>query len=33
MAPWVVLTIDSLKDYYRTLSPDPLIVYHRRNEF
>ena len=32
MAPWAITTVDQLKDYYRLRSPNPQVIYHRRND-
>jgi hypothetical protein len=33
MAPWTLMSIDDLKGYYRSRSPDPRLIVHRRNDF
>jgi hypothetical protein len=33
LAPWVILPLDTVIDYYRTRSEKPKLLYHRRKEF
>jgi len=30
MAPWTLMSIDDVKDYYRSLSENPVLLVHRR---
>jgi hypothetical protein len=32
VAPWTVTTIDRLKGYYHTRSPNPKLIFHRRSD-
>lgn len=33
MAPWIITTVDLVKEYYRGRSANPRLIYHRRNDF
>jgi hypothetical protein len=33
VAPWVILPIDTVLDYYRPRSEKPRLIYHRRKDF
>ncbi len=33
LAPWVILPLDTVIDYYRTRSEKPKLLYHRRKDF
>lgn len=33
VAPWVILPLDTVLDYYRTRSEKPRLIYHRRRDF
>lgn len=32
IAPWTIMPIQHLRDYYRLQSEDPRVIYHRRND-
>lgn len=32
VAPWTIMPLDRLKDYYRLQSANPRLIYHRRND-
>jgi hypothetical protein len=32
MSPWAITTVDQLKNFYRQRSPNPQVIYHRRND-
>lgn len=32
MSPWAITTVDELKNFYRQRSPNPQVIYHRRND-
>ena len=32
VSPWTIMPLQRVKDYYRNLSPDPRLIYHRRND-
>jgi hypothetical protein len=33
VSPWTIMPLDRVKDYYRTQSDNPRLIYHRRNDF
>lgn len=33
VSPWTIMPLDRVKDYYRTNSDNPRLIYHRRNDF
>ena len=33
VSPWTIMPLQRVKDYYRTHSDNPRLIYHRRNEF
>jgi hypothetical protein len=33
VAPWTIMPLQRVKDYYRNQSQDPRLIYHRRNVF
>jgi len=33
VAPWTIMPLQRVKDYYRNQSADPRLIYHRRNDF
>jgi hypothetical protein len=33
VSPWTISTLQRVKDYYRTHSENPRLIYHRRNDF
>ena len=32
VAPWTIMPLDRVKDYYRNQSENPRLIYHRRND-
>src|SRR5690606_17277702 len=32
VAPWTIMPLDHVKDYYRNMSANPRLIYHRRND-
>jgi hypothetical protein len=33
VSPWTIMPLQRVKDYYRSHSQDPRLIYHRRNDF
>lgn len=33
VSPWTLMPLQRVKDYYRTQSDNPRLIYHRRNDF
>ena len=33
VSPWTLMPLQRVKDYYRTHTENPRLIYHRRNDF